>query len=133
MPSTGHVRFEAAPPGGTLVPTSSRLLAGDVPFQTLDETSVWPVSGRAAIRKAVEPDGDQDEQRPDPAAGGEDVQAVGGDGDRGRSRNRRRVERAMSMASVVLPVPGGPQSTTDSGASPSTSRRSGAPLASRWR
>jgi hypothetical protein len=31
------------------------------------------------------------------------------------SRKRPRVERAMSIASVVLPVPGGPHSTTDSG------------------
>ncbi len=61
VPSTGHVRFEAAPPGGTLVPTSSRLLAGAVPFQTLDETVVWPVSGRAAIRQAVEAGDEQDE------------------------------------------------------------------------
>jgi hypothetical protein len=47
------------------------------------------------------------------------------------SRKRRDVVRAMSIAIVVLPVPGGPHSTTDSGASPSTSRRSGAPRASR--
>ena len=47
------------------------------------------------------------------------------------SRNRRRVLRAITIASVVLPVPGGPQRTALSGASPSTSRRIGAPGPSR--
>ncbi|KAF0956734.1 MULTISPECIES: putative baseplate assembly protein [Rhodococcus] len=54
MPSTGQVRFEVKDAGGTLVPPSTRLLAGEVAFQTLDETTVWPVSARAAIRAAAD-------------------------------------------------------------------------------
>lgn len=50
VPSTGHVRFGTKPPGGALVGPSTRVLAGDVPFQTLDEVVVWPVTARAAIR-----------------------------------------------------------------------------------
>jgi Baseplate J-like protein len=50
VPSTGQVRFEVKGAGGTVVAPATRLLAGDVAFQTLDETTVWPVSARAAIR-----------------------------------------------------------------------------------
>ena len=46
--------------------------------------------------------------------------------------NARPVAWEIRRASVVLPVPGGPCSTTDAGAAPSTRRRSGAPGASRW-
>jgi hypothetical protein len=42
------------------------------------------------------------------------------------SRKRRELVFAMSIASVVLPVPGGPHRITLSGAAPSTSRRKGA-------
>lgn len=45
--------------------------------------------------------------------------------------NRRPVAIETRLASVVLPVPGGPYSSTDAGAAPSTSRRSGAPSRSR--
>ena len=44
----------------------------------------------------------------------------------------RRVLPATASASVVLPVPGGPQNSTDDSASVSTSRRSGRPGPSRW-
>ena len=44
----------------------------------------------------------------------------------------RPVAWEMRRASVVLPVPGGPWSSTDAGAAPSTRRRSGAPGVSRW-
>ena len=45
----------------------------------------------------------------------------------------RRLPDADTMeAMVVLPVPGGPHRMSDIGASPSTSRRSGDPGASRW-
>ncbi|MBK5224422.1 MAG: putative baseplate assembly protein [Acidimicrobiia bacterium] len=53
VPSTGHVQFEVKAPGGDIVAASTRLLAGAVPFQTLDETTVWPVTARAAIRASV--------------------------------------------------------------------------------
>ena len=49
-----------------------------------------------------------------------------------RASNARPVACEMSRASVVLPVPGGPCSTTEAGAAPSTRRRSGAPGPSRW-
>jgi hypothetical protein len=49
-PATAMVAFETTSPAGELVELHSRLLAGDVPFQTLDETVVWPVGVRAAIR-----------------------------------------------------------------------------------
>jgi len=53
-PSAGLVRFETKEPAGVLVEQSARLLAGDVPFQTLREVSVWPIGARAAIRLPVE-------------------------------------------------------------------------------
>jgi hypothetical protein len=43
------------------------------------------------------------------------------------STNRRPVAVATSIASVVLPVPGGPHSSSDSEPCPSISRRSGVP------
>ena len=45
---------------------------------------------------------------------------------------RRLVALETMSASVVFPVPGGPNRISDIGASPSTSRRSGEPGASRW-
>ena len=46
--------------------------------------------------------------------------------------NRRSVACATRWAIVVLPVPGGPQRITEVSGPPVTSRRSGAPGASRW-
>lgn len=60
VPSTGFVRFAPAGAPGPIVAPSTRLLAGDVPFQTLDETTVWPVTARAAIRAAVDEELDAD-------------------------------------------------------------------------
>ena len=54
------MRFETKEPTGSLVELRSRLLAGDVPFQTLDETMVWPVGARAAIRANVNEELDAD-------------------------------------------------------------------------
>src|SRR5690606_10996550 len=48
------------------------------------------------------------------------------------STNRRAVTWLTTVASVVLPVPGGPHSTSDIGASRSTSCRIGVPGPSRW-
>jgi hypothetical protein len=60
VPATGMVRFETKEAGGVLVEVRSRLLAGDVAFQTLDETMVWPVEARAAIRANVNEELDPD-------------------------------------------------------------------------
>lgn len=60
VPSAGYVRFEPVGAAEPTVPPSTRLLAGDVPFQTLDETEIWPVSARAAIRKLVDEELDPD-------------------------------------------------------------------------
>lgn len=59
-PATGTVAFETTSSGGELVALHSRLLAGDVSFQTVDETVVWPVGVRAAIRSLVDGDLDAD-------------------------------------------------------------------------
>jgi hypothetical protein len=48
------------------------------------------------------------------------------------STKRRLVCRLTIEAIVVFPVPGGPHSSRDIGWSPSTSRRSGDPVDSRW-
>ncbi|MDH3754617.1 MAG: putative baseplate assembly protein [Acidimicrobiia bacterium] len=60
VPAAGMVRFETGASDGIVVDRSSRVLAGDVPFQTLGETTVWPVSARAAIRATVDEDLDAD-------------------------------------------------------------------------
>src|SRR6185369_15393613 len=44
VPSTGHVRFDTRGAGGDLVVKSTRVVAGSVDFETLDEVVVWPVS-----------------------------------------------------------------------------------------
>jgi hypothetical protein len=53
VPASGLVAFATALPGGTLVERSSRLAAGELTFETLDEATVWPLVARAAIRAAV--------------------------------------------------------------------------------
>ncbi|GAA3650848.1 putative baseplate assembly protein [Nocardioides ginsengisoli] len=52
-PATGLVRFETKEPAGVLVEQHTRVLAGDVPFQTLREVTAWPIGARAAIRMPV--------------------------------------------------------------------------------
>lgn len=59
-PATGMVAFDTTAPGGELVATHARLLAGDVSFQTLDEVVVWPVGARAAIRARADEQLDPD-------------------------------------------------------------------------
>lgn len=59
-PAGGIVRLTTKETAGVLVEQHARLLAGDVPFQTLDEVHVWPVSVRAAVRAAVEGELDRD-------------------------------------------------------------------------
>ena len=59
-PATGMVRLETKATTGILVEQRSRVLAGEVPFQTLDEVVAWPVAARAAIRAAVEEELDPD-------------------------------------------------------------------------
>jgi predicted phage baseplate assembly protein len=60
VPATGTVRFTTTDAAGVLVAPTSRLLAGDVEVQTLDETVAWPVTARAAIRAAVQESLDAD-------------------------------------------------------------------------
>ncbi len=50
VPATGMVHFETDSLSGTTVDSTTRLLAGDVAFQTLQEVTAWPLSARAAIR-----------------------------------------------------------------------------------
>lgn len=53
--SHGLVRFES--PGGddkVDAPLATRVLAGDVPFQTRDEVQVWALQARAAVRQIVD-------------------------------------------------------------------------------
>ena len=59
-PATGMAAFDTTAPDGELVAMHARLLAGDVPFQTLDETVVWPVDARAAIRARADEELDPD-------------------------------------------------------------------------
>ena len=58
-PSSGLVAL-AADTTGIVVPPEARLLAGEVPFQTLGETSVQPLGARAAIRATVDEPLDRD-------------------------------------------------------------------------
>jgi hypothetical protein len=60
VPATGMVSFTTEAASGVLVEMRSRVLAGEIGFQTLDETTVWPVSARAAIRAQVDDDLDPD-------------------------------------------------------------------------
>lgn len=66
VPATGHVRFEPTGGGGAKpdlgVDISAQLQAGDVSFRTLDETTVWPVQARAAIRATADEELDRDTQ-----------------------------------------------------------------------
>ena len=59
-PATGLVRLETKETTGVLVEQRSRMLAGDIAFQTLDEVVVWPVGVRAAIRAVVDEELDRD-------------------------------------------------------------------------
>jgi hypothetical protein len=60
VPAAGMVRFETKAPAGILTPTTTRVAAGDVTFQTLDEAHAWPVEARAAIRAVVDEELDPD-------------------------------------------------------------------------
>lgn len=53
-PATGLVRLGTDEVTGHLVEQGTRLMAGEVPFQTQREVTVWPVGARAAIRAAVD-------------------------------------------------------------------------------
>ena len=59
-PATGMARFVLDQPGHVLVEQHARLLAGDIPFQSGREVTVWPIEARAAIRvpadDALDPD-----------------------------------------------------------------------------
>lgn len=54
VPATGQVRFETKNTDGVLIPATSRLLAGEVPFQTGRELTAWPLSAIAAIRETTD-------------------------------------------------------------------------------
>lgn len=59
-PAQALVELLPTAAGSTLVPLSSRLLAGSVPFETLDEVVVWPLQARGVARTVQPP--------PDPAS-----------------------------------------------------------------
>ena len=54
------VRLGTEQPAGVLVPAGTVLAAGDVPFTSLEECSVWPLSARPAIRARVDEQLDAD-------------------------------------------------------------------------
>lgn len=62
QPSTGMVRLDTKSNTGVVVNLSSRVLAGEVPFRTLDEVTSWPVEARPAIRALVVDELDADTQ-----------------------------------------------------------------------
>lgn len=59
-PATGLARMILDKPGHVLVEQHARLLAGDIPFQTGREVTVWPIGARAAIRARVDEELDPD-------------------------------------------------------------------------
>ena len=60
--SSGMVRLDTTANTGIAINLNSKVLAGDVPFQTLDEVTSWPVAARAAVRALVTDTLDADTQ-----------------------------------------------------------------------
>lgn len=59
-PASGMARFESRSAAPVHVEQHARLLAGDVPFTTAREVTVWPIGARAALRVPVDEELDPD-------------------------------------------------------------------------